>query len=75
MSFIRINTHELRKKLKEFGYTNKHLSTSTTMENCPLLSVYHDGYYQELFLALAALCDDIEVKKNGVKENLDGEVL
>lgn len=47
--FIRKNTSELRKKLEEFGYKNRHLSMSTNAENYPLLLVYHDGYYQGVF--------------------------
>lgn len=47
--FIRKNTPELRKKLEEFGYKNRHLSMSTNIENYPLLLVYHDGYYQGVF--------------------------
>lgn len=47
--FIRKNTSELRKKLEEFGYKNRHLSMSTNVENYPLLLVYHDGYYQGVF--------------------------
>lgn len=47
--FIRKNTHELRKKLEEFGYKNRHLSMSTNVEHYPLLSVYHDGCYQGVF--------------------------
>lgn len=47
--YIRKNTSELRKKLEEFGYKNRHLSMSTNAENYPLLLVYHDGYYQGVF--------------------------
>lgn len=77
--FIRKNTPELRNKLEELGYENRHLSMVTNVEEYPLLQVYRDGFYhgiigdecglefyidcgtnEELFIALAALRDDID---------------
>lgn len=43
--FIRKNTPELRKRLEELGYENRHLSVVTNVEEYPLLQVYRDGFY------------------------------
>lgn len=43
--FIRKNTPELRKKLEELRYENRHLSMVTNVEEYPLLQVYRDGFY------------------------------
>lgn len=43
--FIRKNTPELRKKLEELGYGNRHLSMVTNVEEYPLLQAYRDGFY------------------------------
>lgn len=43
--FIRKNTPELRKKLEELGYENRHLSKITNVEEYPLLQTHQDGFY------------------------------